>query len=96
MTAIVKDVMSTRVAAARQRATFKDIAAVLREQRVSAFPVIDDDNHVIGVVSEADLLSACDLGPRQGCRTAPQTGKTVPDHNPARCVMSEITSKEQL
>lgn len=53
MSATVRDVMSTHVAAARQHATFKDIAAMLREQRVSAFPVIDDDNHVIGVVSEA-------------------------------------------
>jgi CBS-domain-containing membrane protein len=32
------------------------MAALLREQRVSAFPVIDDDNKVIGVVSESDLL----------------------------------------
>lgn len=31
---------------------------MLNEQRVSAFPVIDDDNNkVIGVVSESDLLS---------------------------------------
>ena len=30
---------------------------MLHEQRVSAFPVIDDDNKVIGVVSEADLLT---------------------------------------
>jgi len=57
MSVIVKDVMSTHVAAVRRHATFKDIAAVLREQRVSAFPVIDDDNRVIGVVSEADLLT---------------------------------------
>ena len=30
---------------------------MLHEQRVSAFPVLDDDNKVIGVVSEADLLT---------------------------------------
>jgi len=30
---------------------------MLHEQRVSAFPVLDDDNKVIGVVSEADLLA---------------------------------------
>ena len=30
---------------------------MLRDQRVSAFPVIDDDNKVIGVVSETDLLT---------------------------------------
>jgi CBS domain-containing protein len=55
--AIVKDVMSTHVIAVRQDATFKEMASRLREQRVGAFPVLDDDNKVIGVVSEADLLT---------------------------------------
>ena len=57
MNAIVKDVMSTHVIAVRQDATYKEMAARLREQRVSAFPVLDGDNKVIGVVSEADLLT---------------------------------------
>ena len=57
MNAIVKDVMSTHVFAVRQGATFKEMAARLREHRISAFPVIDDDNKVIGIVSEADLLT---------------------------------------
>ncbi len=57
MNSTVKDVMSTHVIAARQSATYKEMAAMLHEQRVSAFPVIDDDNRVIGVVSEADLLT---------------------------------------
>jgi CBS-domain-containing membrane protein len=56
MRSTVKDVMTTHVAAVRKTATYKDMAAVLREQRVSAFPVIDDDHRVIGVVSESDLL----------------------------------------
>ena len=57
MNATVKDVMSTHVIAIRDIATFKEIATTLHEQRVSAFPVIDEDNKVIGVVSEADLLA---------------------------------------
>lgn len=57
MIATVKDVMSTHVIAVRKGASFKEMVARLREQRVSAFPVIDDDNKVIGVVSEADLLT---------------------------------------
>jgi len=57
MNATVKDVMSTHVVAVTQSATFKQMAARLREQRVSAFPVLDDENKVIGVVSEADLLT---------------------------------------
>jgi CBS domain-containing protein len=57
MNATVKDVMSTHVVAVRKNASFKDMAARLREDRVSAFPVLDEDNKVIGVVSEADLLT---------------------------------------
>jgi CBS domain-containing protein len=57
MNATVKDVMSTHVIAARQSAAYKEMATMLHEQRVSAFPVVDGDNKVIGVVSEADLLA---------------------------------------
>jgi CBS-domain-containing membrane protein len=57
MNATVKDVMSTHVVAVRKGASFKEMAAMLREQRVSAFPVLDDDDKIIGVVSEADLLT---------------------------------------
>ena len=57
MNATVKDVMSTHVIAVRRTAAYKEIAAMLHSQRVSAFPVIDEDNKVIGVVSEADLLA---------------------------------------
>jgi len=57
MNATVKDVMTTHVIAVRKGASFKEMAARLREQRVSAFPVLDEDNKVIGVVSEADLLA---------------------------------------
>ena len=57
MRATVRDVMTTRVVAVRKDASFKDIAALLAEHRVSAFPVVDDEGKVIGVVSEADLLS---------------------------------------
>jgi CBS domain-containing protein len=57
MNATVKDVMTTHVVAVRLNATFKEMAARLREHRISAFPVLDDDNKVVGVVSEADLLA---------------------------------------
>jgi CBS-domain-containing membrane protein len=57
MSSTVKDVMSTHVIAVRQSASYKEMAAMLRSQRVSAFPVIDDHNKVIGVVSETDLLT---------------------------------------
>jgi CBS domain-containing protein len=57
MHSTVGDVMTTRVVAVREDAPFKDMVATLRESRISAFPVIDHDGKVIGVVSEADLLT---------------------------------------
>lgn len=52
----VKDIMTTSVVAVREEADFKEMVAALHTRRISAFPVIDDANRVIGVVSEADLL----------------------------------------
>jgi CBS domain-containing protein len=57
MKTAVKDVMTTRVIWVKKDATFREMAVALRENRVSAFPVIDDDGKVVGVVSEADLLT---------------------------------------
>jgi len=57
MNATVKDVMTAQVVAVKRSASFKEMAALLRRFRVSALPVVDDDEKVIGVVSEADLLA---------------------------------------
>ena len=49
--------MTTRVIWVKKDATFREMAVALHEHRVSAFPVVDDDRKVIGVVSEADMLT---------------------------------------
>jgi CBS domain-containing protein len=56
MNAKVLDVMTSDPMAVRAGASFKEIAARLRGQHTAAFPVLDADDNVIGVVSEADLL----------------------------------------
>ncbi len=57
MSAKVMDVMTRKVVAVHTNASFKEIAARLRDRRVSAFPVLDDAGTVIGVVSDADLIA---------------------------------------
>ncbi|WP_345564690.1 CBS domain-containing protein [Nonomuraea rosea] len=52
----VADVMTTKVVSVTAATPFKDIAEALITGGISAVPVLDDDNHVIGMVSEADLL----------------------------------------
>jgi CBS-domain-containing membrane protein len=82
MSAKVQDVMTTRVVAVRENATFKDMAALLTEYRVSAFPVLDDERKVIGVVSEADLLCKEALVAEMGSQ-APWLGRIAgsPHHD---------------
>jgi CBS domain-containing protein len=52
----VREVMTDSVVAVRVNAEFKEMVAVMRRRRISAFPVIDASSRVVGVVSEADLL----------------------------------------
>ncbi|MFI7444779.1 CBS domain-containing protein [Nonomuraea indica] len=52
----VADVMTSKVVSVTATTPFKDIAQALIEGGISAVPVVDDDQHVIGMVSEADLL----------------------------------------
>jgi CBS-domain-containing membrane protein len=66
----VRDVMTDRVVAVRQGASFKEMAARLRQHRVSAFPVIDENRKVIGIVSEADLLAKEALADEHGIPAA--------------------------
>jgi CBS-domain-containing membrane protein len=54
--ATVRDIMTRRVVSVREDASFKEMADMLRRTRISAFPVIDSANRVIGLVSAADLL----------------------------------------
>lgn len=52
----VKDVMTTDVVAVRPSASYKEAVRRLRDFGVGAMPVVDDDERLVGVVTEADLL----------------------------------------
>ncbi|NUW39470.1 CBS domain-containing protein [Nonomuraea rhodomycinica] len=52
----IDTVMTREVASVNGSTPFKDVAEVLIAHAVSAVPVVDAEGHVVGVVSEADLL----------------------------------------
>ena len=54
----VEDVMTTPVVTADRLTPYKEIARLLAEHRISGLPVLVDGWQVVGVVSEADLLTA--------------------------------------
>ncbi len=60
-TAKVRDVMTSNVVAVRERTGYKEIVEVLVGFKVSAVPVLDAEYRVVGIVSEADLLSKAEF-----------------------------------
>ncbi|MET8535965.1 CBS domain-containing protein [Streptomyces sp. NPDC005065] len=53
----VNDVMTKTVVTITPDAEFKEIAAAMEQWKVTAVPVVEDEGRVVGVVSEADLLT---------------------------------------
>jgi CBS domain-containing protein len=51
-----QDVMTTKVATIGADATVRDAAKLMLERGVSALPVLDEKEHVVGIVSEGDLV----------------------------------------
>ncbi|MFJ2190620.1 CBS domain-containing protein [Kitasatospora sp. NPDC087861] len=52
----VQDVMTQRVVVAHRETTFKEIAGLFHRNDITGGPVVDDRNHPVGIVSEADLI----------------------------------------
>jgi CBS domain-containing protein len=57
----VGDVMTTAVLKVRPTTPFKELARVMEEHHISGLPVVDSDDRLVGVVSEADLLPKQEL-----------------------------------
>jgi CBS domain-containing protein len=52
----VQDVMTKDPLTVHPRATLKEVAEILVREKISGLPVVDDEGHVVGVVSEGDIL----------------------------------------
>jgi CBS domain-containing protein len=52
----VADVMNTEVVTVGPRTPLKQVGQLMVTRRISGVPVVDDDETVLGVVSEADIL----------------------------------------
>ncbi|AZP15450.1 CBS domain-containing protein [Streptomyces aquilus] len=52
----VGSVMTTDVVRAQYGTPFKEVARLLGEHRISGLPVVDEDEKVVGVISETDLM----------------------------------------
>jgi len=60
-----QDVMVRNVITVRPDTSVAEAVKLLGEHDISALPVVDSDNHLVGILSEADLLRRGDLDHRQ-------------------------------
>ncbi len=59
---LAKSIMNTNVVSLPPSATVKEIARTLYTQRISAVPIVDAHQQLVGIVSEGDLLYRSELG----------------------------------
>ncbi|MFC9590536.1 CBS domain-containing protein [Streptomyces sp. NPDC056944] len=60
----VGGLMTDDVVSAVPAASFREVAKMLAEHDISGVPVVDEDDRVVGVVSESDLLARDELTAR--------------------------------
>lgn len=53
---LAKDVMTKDVIAVKSNTKVEEVANLLVENKISGIPVVDDNNRVVGVVTEKDLI----------------------------------------
>jgi CBS domain-containing protein len=85
----VADVMTRDVVCAYPGAQFKEIAQALHRNGINAVPVIDEDRHVVGVVTASDLLA------RVG-RTRPLPRGHRPGHQDKRHKVHAATARDLM
>jgi CBS domain-containing protein len=55
-----RDIMTSEVATVSPETDIRDIATLLLRRRISAVPVVDSTNWIVGIVSEGDLIHQAD------------------------------------
>lgn len=59
---VAKDIMTKTLIAAKREATGRHLAEKMLSGSFSGMPVVDENNKLIGVISEFDLIKAMDFG----------------------------------
>ena len=54
---IARDIMTSKVCTIRPEASVQEIAQLLYRERISGAPVVDADGRIIGIITEADIIS---------------------------------------
>src|SRR5437868_11995360 len=59
-TMIARDIMTRKVCTIHPEASAQEAAQLLDQMRISGLPVVDEDGKIIGIITEADIISKVD------------------------------------
>ncbi|GAC1630098.1 MAG: hypothetical protein NVS4B7_18690 [Ktedonobacteraceae bacterium] len=62
-----RDIMTRKVCTIQPEASAQEAAQLLDKMRISGLPVVNIDNKIIGIITEADIISKVD---KEGLRVA--------------------------
>jgi CBS domain-containing protein len=57
---IAQDIMTHKVCTIRSEASAQEAAQLLDQKRISGLPVVNEDDDIIGIITEADIISKVD------------------------------------
>jgi len=52
----IKQIMQTKLIKIKKGTSYKEVAKILKENKISGAPVVDENDNLIGVVSEKDIF----------------------------------------
>lgn len=61
ITAKAHEIMTSPVITAKYNTSLRDAETILKEKKITGLPVVNDDDEVVGVISEKHLLSIYDI-----------------------------------
>jgi CBS domain-containing protein len=59
---LAKDVMTTKIVKVSPDNSVRHACKIMLDNHVSGIPVVDDDGHLLGIISEGDLIRRTELG----------------------------------
>ena len=73
-----KDAMTSPAITINQEATLREAGDLLARRGISALPVVYDDGHLVGIVSQMDLIRLNTAGTAQDAETQSERGRSQP------------------
>lgn len=60
----------------RENSSLNEARRIMTEKHIRHIPITDEDKHLVGLVTQRDVLAATDPGSEQQARSAPDQGDT--------------------